>query len=297
MAGIKPRHNLDHTNARTVSSPPPVLYHYTTQAGLLGILQSDSVWATKIHYLNDASEYQLALDIADSVLQGLLKGERNAKKRRKITSLLSNLRMIGRMNVCVCSFSAQRDLLSQWRAYAGDATGYSMGFRTTHIQEQAKEQSFVLERCIYEELQQRELVEQIVAGSLEQDFNTIPAKVDPARPNTVVALPVGGDFAMRFARLAPVIKSNAFYEEAEWRLVSDAGMNFDQMFCRPGRSMLIPYYPFSLGSSIEAYLESVTVGPTPHPTLAEGAVLALLARSGAASTVKIHVSKVPYRSW
>ena len=35
---------------------PKILYHYTTMDGLKGIIASKSLWATKIQYLNDASE-------------------------------------------------------------------------------------------------------------------------------------------------------------------------------------------------------------------------------------------------
>jgi hypothetical protein len=39
------------------AKPKALLYHYTDQRGLLGILRSQSIWATHIRYLNDSSEY------------------------------------------------------------------------------------------------------------------------------------------------------------------------------------------------------------------------------------------------
>ncbi len=35
---------------------PEILYHYTNESGLLGILQSRHLWATAIEYLNDSAE-------------------------------------------------------------------------------------------------------------------------------------------------------------------------------------------------------------------------------------------------
>lgn len=35
---------------------PELLYHYTTQDGLLGILENACIWATHYRCLNDASE-------------------------------------------------------------------------------------------------------------------------------------------------------------------------------------------------------------------------------------------------
>ena len=37
-------------------NPEGLLYHYTTQHGLLGILKQKCIWATHIRYLNDTSE-------------------------------------------------------------------------------------------------------------------------------------------------------------------------------------------------------------------------------------------------
>jgi hypothetical protein len=38
---------------------PDILFHYTSQAGLQGILASDRIWATDIYALNDWTEFRL----------------------------------------------------------------------------------------------------------------------------------------------------------------------------------------------------------------------------------------------
>src|SRR5271167_1835242 len=38
------------------SSPPPILYHYTSMRGLLSIVETGRIRATHIRYLNDWSE-------------------------------------------------------------------------------------------------------------------------------------------------------------------------------------------------------------------------------------------------
>jgi len=42
----------DHTFARTY----PELHHYTSFAGISGILESQTIWATQFSHLNDSSE-------------------------------------------------------------------------------------------------------------------------------------------------------------------------------------------------------------------------------------------------
>lgn len=48
--------------------PPSVLYHSTTAAGLLGILNSQRVWATNARFLNDPSEIRYALGIVSEIV-------------------------------------------------------------------------------------------------------------------------------------------------------------------------------------------------------------------------------------
>lgn len=276
---------------------PATLYHYTNQSGLLGILGSNTLWATKIQYLNDASEFQLALDLASSVLARLINGEKNAKKRRKIEALQSNLRQIRHLNVCVCSLSARDDVLSQWRAYGGGTSGFAIGLDRRALEGQASKQGFELVQCIYDQKVQEELVERLVLESLDKDFNTQPSRIDKTRPRTIQALAVGGDFAKDFAQLAPKIKNGAFSEENEWRLVSARGVDVRTLSFRPGISMLTPYLPFSLGDELRAYLCSVTVGPTPHPDLAQLSTSMLLAKLGNGESAHVYLSNAPYRAW
>ena len=50
-------------------NPPEWLFHYTTLSGTTGILQSKSLWLTKIQYLNDTSELTLAFSLFKEVVQ------------------------------------------------------------------------------------------------------------------------------------------------------------------------------------------------------------------------------------
>jgi hypothetical protein len=52
--------------------PPAVLYHYTGQVGILGIVKTAELWATKIQYMNDATEFGLALAMARKKLDSMM---------------------------------------------------------------------------------------------------------------------------------------------------------------------------------------------------------------------------------
>ena len=48
-----------------LKNPPPqkILYHYTSQEGLIGILTHRCIWASKIHYMNDSKELQRSFEL------------------------------------------------------------------------------------------------------------------------------------------------------------------------------------------------------------------------------------------
>lgn len=51
------------------NNPPKMLFHYTTQNGLLGIIKDKSLWLSDNRYLNDITEYNLAIDLVKSELK------------------------------------------------------------------------------------------------------------------------------------------------------------------------------------------------------------------------------------
>lgn len=274
----------------THCEPPPIVYHYTTQRGLLGILETDSLWATKVHYLNDSSEYTHALDLATEILRSRIEHEANEHERKRLQCLLEIIPRFVKMNVSVASFCERGDLLSQWRAYGGRSGGYSLGFNTSRLRRQASEQQWILVKCVYDDQEQRNLVSDVIQEALETEFNTEDGYIDP------LVLPKGGNFGVHITRIAPLLKNKSFREEQEWRLVSRALMAGHMRF-RPGRSTMVPFFEFRLGEKDPSYLESVTVGPGPHMGLAKDATSMLLVRWNMHKQAKVDCSEVPYRNW
>ncbi len=48
--------------------PPEILYHYTTQTGLLGMVTSREIWASHMQYLNDVREFLHAIAVTKEEL-------------------------------------------------------------------------------------------------------------------------------------------------------------------------------------------------------------------------------------
>ena len=143
-------------------TPPSVLYHYTTQEGLLGIVSSKEIWATHTQYLNDTREFHHALEILqqETTDQPVLRDEW--------------YQIISGANVCVCSFSEDGDSLSQWRAYGGRASGFAIGFSGEYLR-RAFEQLGRLVPVIYEDDEQRSLIRTLLDDVREEKQSALEA--------------------------------------------------------------------------------------------------------------------------
>jgi hypothetical protein len=146
---------------------PAFLYHYTNGDGLLGIVQTSTLWATHIAYLNDSTEFRGASDMLKEKLKqefdfnDTLVDINTLSHRKQVALWLSQvterLHSAGLYVVCFC---ANGDLLSQWRGYAG-SYGYSVGVRTETLATFTKSAGFVLGKCIYEKGVQKAIVDEI----------------------------------------------------------------------------------------------------------------------------------------
>jgi hypothetical protein len=109
------------------------LYHYTSQAGLLGILKSRGVWATDTRFLNDATEIVHTLSVARGMANKMFMDD---EYRAAFGSLLGKaLYEIENRAVFVTSLSEKPDLLSQWRGYCPGGAGVCVGFDKDGIEE------------------------------------------------------------------------------------------------------------------------------------------------------------------
>jgi len=84
--------------------PPSVLYHYTTQQGLLGIINNKEIWATHTQYLNDVREFHQATGLMRKELWLMLNESRVPANTAILTHMWRALgEAIATANVCVCS--------------------------------------------------------------------------------------------------------------------------------------------------------------------------------------------------
>jgi hypothetical protein len=129
-------------------TPPETLYHYTSQSGLLGIVETNELWATKLQYMNDDLEFRIALSMAREQLEAIKEhGNAASIAAYALQNSLAGLDDINIFSVCFCETG---DLLSQWRGYSASGGGFSIGFDTNVLIDAVHSDNFILGKCIYD---------------------------------------------------------------------------------------------------------------------------------------------------
>ena len=113
----------------------PIVYHYTNDVGLRGILESGRIWLTDIFSLNDPSALRHGLSrVVEILKQKAAIGPPECKLFAKQFGSLDEA-LHRSAHYFVCSFSEAGDDLGQWRAYADNGQGYALGFDTRALEE------------------------------------------------------------------------------------------------------------------------------------------------------------------
>jgi hypothetical protein len=277
------------------------LYHYTDQNGFMGIFLSQELWASKIQYLNDEKEYNLALNLAESYLKKLIEKTKDRALKDRLAYYLDITPYIKDTNVCVCSLTENGDLLSQWRGYSRTLGGYSIGFNTFALKPFLRLQGFELVQCVYDPKEQEKQVSEIINNMVSEFSHEAEPdyKMDPYYES-------GHVFLERLAKIAPTLKDASFTEEAEWRIL--ATVNFKKLEFRAGRSMLTPYCRISLdcteNNDFNRLISEVIIGHTPHLDLAISATEAFILKhfppmdnDDYQCPIVVKKSSIPFRNW
>jgi hypothetical protein len=268
------------------------LHHYTSGTALLGIIESGTLWATKIQYMNDYKEFAHALDLAAIELRK----RRGQNLRGQVPifceALLDVLERISDLTLYVACLSEVEDSLSQWRGYCPPSFGYSLAFDAGLLGAIAKAQGFSLQPCIYDTNLKRPLISNWMERTLTRLHEACPPAADPKE----FCERNSGPAITQFIEFAPYLKDSAFKDEREWRLVGLVGSDDPRLRLRGGKSMLVPYVPIKLHlSSDSELLRQVWVGPTPHIRLAVDSLTMLYSKCKLCEGIR--TTRIPYRDW
>jgi hypothetical protein len=237
---------------------PEVLYHYTSFAGLKGIVEQQHIWATDIRFLNDFREFKHGLEVAKTFIATYPKEKiGGAEGAEALTTLFSNWTLNDAFTgksaqICVTSFSENEDVLSQWRGYCPNGRGVCIGFRPSTFNRHISNKTMsTLTPCVYDSADQRLIVEKAISRLLDalgtplhknqtdgilnsylEEFKTV---TDDERKNTADRFLTNLQnlivnrineaslvSAQSLFQVCALLKDNSFAEEKEWRLVVPA---------------------------------------------------------------------------
>lgn len=229
----------------------PSIFHYTDAAGLIGILQNETLYATDYRYLNDSSEGQvikeLLLPIFESEIASITPKliEKNWLKpafyeeygigghRLQAESVYGALiRTTDNVSpFFVSSFCRHKEdssayehgLLSQWRGYAS-GSGFALEFDEGKLDDLVKAEQerycyagFKWDSVIYKDYEkgfERKEFEGIAGELIRTFFESENRDVSEVTGKKDLDKAV-----LEFAKIAPFFKHRGFEEEAEYRIV------------------------------------------------------------------------------
>ncbi len=288
---------------------PKTLWHYTSVSGALGILESGTIWATDYRFLNDSREITHCVELLKSIAENEFPEEGDQRKIAKV--LVEHVTAGGVLSqtylrYMIASFTQAEDQLAQWRGYANDARGISIGFDLSKIRSRMSHSPNLFAKCIYEESDKRTLLSKILAGLVNDflsSFASINPRWEPDNPGWEQEFSkrisvILSKLNFRLLCVAPLIKNRAFHEEAEWRLVVPlfAGVkNLESVGYRPSETAIVPYLPFPLlpNAQGDCACTRAIVGPGAHVSASDSLNLFLHALGVDAA---VSNSKIPYRT-
>lgn len=99
-----------------------MIYHYCSKEVFEKIIETKEIWLSDITKMNDEGEYKSGFQIIHEILKSY------SDVDETVTTEMSPNNLNDTFKVLVSCFSHNGDILSQWRAYADDGRGFSIGF-------------------------------------------------------------------------------------------------------------------------------------------------------------------------
>lgn len=267
------------SNSASIAS----LVHYTTLAGLQGILSSGKLWASNVAFLNDREELLHGVNCARKSLSAILNDRVLQHWSKDIQDVVSEIEQGRLPNTYATCFCERSDLLSQWRGYGGNEQGVALVFDRAGLAAMTSGKRSFLAPVQYGLVKGKasfrsNLKERLLAIA-EEDF---AAMAEHEKAATVYNA---------LSELIPRFKHKGFEGELEWRLVAQHETIRDTVKFRPNKNVLVPYIEFG---SDPLPLKYIRVGPGPDQALTAKSIAIFLEAHG--YDVRVQKSTVPFRN-
>lgn len=273
---------------------PDTIYHYTNASGLLGILTSKVLYATDIYMLNDPSELRHAAHKATVAVPHIaVEKSIDRSIRERIAAVVLN-RIEEVAHFFACCFSKDGDEIGQWRAYADDGRGYSLGFDTEEL-----EKAFLSEHPEQRSTFPIQYGDEVLRGLAAQTYEPLVSWIggrDLANRDL--------DIQVAAAQISPAIITASLYfkhedyePEKEYRFleITPADKVPTQKFRASGIN-IVRYLEFPWRTDILQALRTIYIGPAADQVSAARSLQHLLKEIKLEKHVEVRLSDIPYRS-
>ncbi|MBU0621528.1 MAG: DUF2971 domain-containing protein [Gammaproteobacteria bacterium] len=283
--------------------PPKLIYHYTNDAGLRGILETGQLWLTDIFNLNDPSELSHGFSHAVNILN--CKSEQGPPESRVFAKNFSAFHqngMRGSAHYFVCSFSTDGNDLGQWRAYADNGRGYAIGFDAKALEDAFTKENGapIPNNCTFHLDYKDAVLENIHRQMIERMFDLISLprgrNLDSTTINSYMT-ELSVLLSVHVLRSALFFKHGAYTNEMEFRFleVHRADVPPPEVKQRYRSYELVKYREFDWKRLHAGALKQIIVGPAADCRKATQFAADCMAAFGI-QNVEITCSTIPYRA-
>lgn len=182
------------------------IYHYCSVESMMSILRNKCIWLNDSSKTNDSTEIIWVLKNLIEVLTENLEKERlyiqsslfekikavidaiEEEQKTSPSTFLTKILLDNQKNFLAC-FSVNGDLLSQWRAYANDGTGVSIGFDSNYFRYFNRKTNYSFKQVnyldrtkakmheLFDDLFKQFIQDCVVLNSIEDGFLDLKTKI------------------------------------------------------------------------------------------------------------------------
>lgn len=298
----------------SANTDPRVLFHYSPVSAFHSIISGQNLRLSLLDVSNDYMEGRWIHEVLRDVFQS------NPVTARYTDVLLKRAELaISFPVVAAFCLSEEADQLGQWRGYADDGRGFSIGFHKTyfeilgHKNRDEKSEGFAVQKVHYsrpaQDLELEPILKNILlciqggalaaphadllAAASDEDYEATVAKTTVANKNLSSCMASLMFFGFWF-------KNPAFTEEKEWRIMRyvfgnesvERKASLGLLSYHAARDRLVPYVDLGLQELKSQAIASVTIGPKNRTPIEY--VSSMMCRYGF-NDVKILKSTASYR--
>ncbi len=281
-----------------------VVFHYTDDKGLRGVLEGGSLWLTDVSAMNDPSEIRHGMAAAEEALAAILPDPRSSPaydvfRRHFRTFARGGMHQVALM--LTCSFSTRTDDLGQWRAYADNGRGYALGFDLKELKKAViKRNDFAFEafEVIYDDDRLRAVMKELATAVNPYVPLALDKGLEGADLHDYMSS-VSSLLSIAMLQVSTKFKHPAYKNESEIRLFAYSAKSIAPACKRRFRPYeMVRYIELEWKATSPDALQSVVIGPSANQLVsrrfAEDCLEAWLEKQF--EQQRISVSTIPYRA-